>query len=73
MVQTRRTTDARHWRAGNQFDAQPRNQRRDVPTPNVESDLVREIDIYYTCWLYSLCNFQYRQHSENTCSYNFDC
>ena len=26
-----------------------------------------------TCWLYSLCNFQYRQQSENTCSDNFDC
>ena len=34
---------------------------------------VREIGIYYTCWWYSLCNFQYRQHYENTCSYNFDC
>ena len=27
----------------------------------------------YTCWWYSLCNFQYRQHYENTCSYNVDC
>jgi hypothetical protein len=35
--------------------------------------LVREICLYYTCWLYLLCNFQYRQHYENTCSYNFDC
>ena len=26
-----------------------------------------------TCWLYSLCNFQYRQQFENTCSYNFEC
>ena len=26
-----------------------------------------------TCWWYSLCNFQYRQHYENTCSYNVDC
>ena len=29
-----------------------------------------------TCVLYrwySLCNFQYRPHSENTCSYNVDC
>ena len=26
-----------------------------------------------TCWWYSLCNFQYRQHYENTCSYNFEC
>ena len=34
---------------------------------------VREIDLYYTCWWYSLCNFQYRQQSENTCSYNVDC
>jgi hypothetical protein len=34
---------------------------------------VREIGIYCTCWWYSLCNFQYRQHYENTCSYNFDC
>jgi hypothetical protein len=23
--------------------------------------------------LYSLCNFQYRQHYENSCSYNFEC
>jgi hypothetical protein len=28
---------------------------------------------YYTCWWYSLCNFQYREHYENTCSYNVDC
>jgi hypothetical protein len=34
---------------------------------------VREIGLCYTCWWYSLCNFQYRQHYENTCSYNFDC
>ncbi len=36
---------------------------------------VREIGIYYTCWLYSLyslCNFQYRPHDENTCSYNVE-
>ena len=35
--------------------------------------LVREIGIYDTCWWYSLCNFQYRQHYENTCWYNFEC
>ena len=35
--------------------------------------MVREICIYCTCWLYSLCNFQYRQHYEHSCSYNFDC
>ena len=29
---------------------------------------VRDIGIYCTCWWYSLCNFQYRQHYENTCS-----
>ena len=34
---------------------------------------VREIGLYCTCWLYSLCNFQYRQQYENTCSYNFEC
>ena len=34
---------------------------------------VREIALYYTCWWYSWCNFPYRQHYENTCSYNFDC
>ena len=34
---------------------------------------VREICLYDTCWLYSLCNFQYRQHYENTCLYNFEC
>jgi len=28
---------------------------------------------YDTCWWYSLCNFQYPQHYENTCLYNFDC
>jgi hypothetical protein len=33
---------------------------------------VREIGIYCTCWWYSLCNFQYRQHYENTFSYNFE-
>jgi hypothetical protein len=33
---------------------------------------VREIDIYCTCRWYSLCNFPYRQHYENTCSYNFE-
>jgi hypothetical protein len=27
----------------------------------------------HTCWWYSLCTFQYRQHYENTCLYNFDC
>ena len=26
-----------------------------------------------TCWWYSLCNFQYRQQFENTCSYNVEC
>ena len=35
--------------------------------------LVREIGKGYTCWWYSLYNFQYRQHYENTCSYNFEC
>ena len=25
-----------------------------------------------TCWLYSLCNFQYRQQYEKTCLYNFE-
>jgi hypothetical protein len=34
---------------------------------------VRETCLYYTCWWYSLCNFQYRPHYENTCSYNVDC
>ena len=38
-----------------------------------DDDLVREIGLCYTCWWYSLCNFPYRQHYENTCSYNFDC
>ena len=32
-----------------------------------------KICLYCTCWWYSLCNFQYRQQYENTCSYNFDC
>ena len=36
-------------------------------------DAVREIGLYYTCWWYSLCNFLYRPHYENTCSYNLDC
>ena len=35
--------------------------------------MVREIGVYDTCWWYSLCNFQYRQQYEHTCSYNFDC
>ena len=35
---------------------------------------VREIGVCYdTCWWYSLCTFQYRQHYEHTCSYNFEC
>jgi hypothetical protein len=34
---------------------------------------VRKISVYCTCWWYSLCNFQYRQHYENTCSYNVEC
>ena len=34
---------------------------------------VREIFMYCTCWWYSLCNFQYRQHYEHTGSYNLDC
>jgi hypothetical protein len=32
---------------------------------------VREIG--HTCWWYSLCNFQYRPHYENTGLYNLDC
>ena len=28
---------------------------------------------YCTCWLYMLCNFQYRQQYENTCLDNVDC
>ena len=39
----------------------------------VADTAVREICIYCTCWLYSLCNFPYRQHYENSCSYNFEC
>jgi hypothetical protein len=35
--------------------------------------VVREIYHNYTCWWYSLCNFQYRQHYENTCSDHVDC
>ena len=34
---------------------------------------VREISVYCTCWWYSLCTFQYRQHYEKTGSYNFEC
>ena len=34
---------------------------------------VREIGLYDTCWLYSLCNFQYRHQDEQTCSLNVDC
>ena len=34
--------------------------------------LVREIGLCCTCWWYSLCNFQYRQHYENTGSDHFD-
>ena len=34
---------------------------------------VRKTSVYCTCWWYSLCNFQYRQHYENTCSYNVEC
>jgi hypothetical protein len=26
-----------------------------------------------TCWWYSLCNFQYRQHDEHTGPYHVDC
>jgi hypothetical protein len=29
--------------------------------------------VYCTCWLYSLCHFQYRQQYEHTCSYHFEC
>ena len=39
----------------------------------VFDEAVREIGLYDTCWWYSLCNFQYRQHYENTFSYNFEC
>ena len=31
------------------------------------------VRLYVTCWWYSWCNFQYRQHYENTCSDHFDC
>ena len=34
---------------------------------------VRVIGLYDTCWWYSLCHLEYRQHYEQTCSYNFDC
>jgi hypothetical protein len=34
---------------------------------------VREIGICYTCWWYSLCNFQYRHQYENTGSDHFEC
>ena len=34
---------------------------------------VCEISVYCTCWWYSLCTFQYRQHYEKTCSDHFDC
>jgi hypothetical protein len=27
----------------------------------------------YTCWWYSLCNFQYWSNCTNTCSYNLGC
>ena len=37
------------------------------------NEQVREIGICYTCWWYSLYNFQYRQHYEHTCSDHFDC
>ena len=36
-------------------------------------DVLLKMVSVFTCWWYSLCNFQYRQHYENTCSYNFDC
>ena len=28
---------------------------------------------FYSCWWYSLCNFQYRQQYEKTCWDHFDC
>ena len=37
------------------------------------ASIVREIGICCTCWWYSLCDFQYRQHYDHTCSYHFDC
>jgi len=33
----------------------------------------RDIGLCYTCWWYSLCTFQYRQHYEQTGSDHFDC
>ena len=42
-------------------------------TGRVKTGPVRDIGLCDTCWWYSLCNFQYRQHYENTCSYNVDC
>ena len=38
-----------------------------------KNTMVCDIGLYCTWWWYSLCNFQYRQHYENTCSYNVDC
>ena len=35
--------------------------------------MVREIGLDCTCWWYSLCNFQCRQHYEHSCSDHFDC
>ena len=32
------------------------------PAPRTATTTVRDICLCYTCWWYSLCNFQYRQH-----------
>ena len=57
------------WRQGQVFlqEVQQRRSKREA------EGVVRGIYIYDTCWWYSLCNVQYRQHYENTCSYNVDC
>ena len=37
------------------------------------SDITVLVSVYCTCWWYSLCTFQYRQHYEQTGSDHFDC
>ena len=48
---------------------------RNLPTPRCpkSTSCTSNACFYCTCWLYSLCNFQYRSNCENTGSDHFDC
>jgi hypothetical protein len=68
------------YNSNNVLPEQRSQEWQEIPASVIRSapilafvDAVREIGLYDTCWWYSLCNFQYRQHYEHTCSDHLDC